>query len=373
MEATDRTEPLCPYFGRCGGCAHQDRAYEDQLESKKTILGEAIGTDDIQVFSDQPYHYRNRMDFAFHSQGLGLREKGALDRFVDIESCAISNPELNTLLTEVREFFKGVFYFDVRRRFGAFCYAVIRTPPGDSSISIVLNQKDKRLDRAVAHIREYGEVTTARNLIVTYVPHNRNVSISDEYEVVKGGDMLSAEYLGRRLIFPVQGFFQVNQTMAAQVHTYIAETVQKYETKQAHLLDLYGGVGAFAILNAPSFRGVTILENYEPAIRAAEQNIANNAASNVETLCRDARHLAQVELPQPLFIVLDPPRSGIHPKTLKHLSQLGCDALLYVSCNPKHLRHDLSELDRFQVKSAALFDMFPQTPHMESVVELIPR
>ena len=367
------TEPLCPYFGRCGGCALQDREHSEQLESKKAVLAEAIGTEDIRIFSGQPFHYRDRMDFAFHSQGLGLREKGAFDKFVDIEQCAISNPELNTLLTEVRESFKGVFYFDVRRRFGAFCYAVIRTPPGDSSISIVLNKKDKKLDRAVAHIREFAEVTTARNLIVTYVPHNRNISVSDEYEVIKGRDMLSGEYLGRRILFPVQGFFQVNQEMALQVHEYISAVFSGYDTDRAHLLDLYGGVGSFAILNASLFDTVSILENYAPAVGAAEQNIVTNAVSNVKTVCQDARYLAQLALPRPLFILLDPPRSGMHPKTLNHLKGLDCESLLYVSCNPKHLRNDLAELDRFQVKSAALFDMFPQTPHMESVIELIPR
>jgi 23S rRNA (uracil-5-)-methyltransferase RumA len=374
MVTNSGTEPpLCPYFGRCGGCTSQDRSYADQLEAKKGVLSEAIGTDDIQVFASPPFHYRNRMDFAFHSSGLGLRERGAYDKFVDIEHCVISNPELNSLLTEVRAFFEGVFYFDVRRRFGAFCYAVIRTPAGDSSVSIVLNKKDKRLDRAVARIREYAEVTTARNLVVTYVPHNRNISISDEYEVIKGDDMLSGEYLGHRLLFPVQGFFQVNQDMAVRVHEHISGKLRGYSTQAAHLLDLYGGVGAFAIINAPSFSGVTILENYEPAIRAAELNIANSNTANVETRCRDARHLAQEQFPSPLFIVLDPPRSGINPKTLKHLSTLECEALFYVSCNPKHLANDLAELGRFQIKSTALFDMFPQTPHMEVVVELLPR
>ncbi len=370
---TDMTEPLCPYFGNCGGCAHQDMGHTEQLESKKVVLAEVIGTENIQVFSGQPYQYRNRMDFAFHSQGLGLREKGAFDRFVDIEQCAISNPELNTLLTEVREAFEGVFYFDVRRRFGAFCYAVIRTPPGDSSISIVLNKKDKKLDRALERIREYAEVTTAQNLVVTYVPHNRNVSVSEEYEVIKGRDMLSGEYLGRKFLFPMQGFFQVNQEIASQVHEYVSGVLSGYDTNRAHMLDLYGGVGSFAILNASLFDNVTILENYAPAVRAAEQNIAANAVSNVTTVCQDARYLDQLALPRPLLIVLDPPRSGVHPKTLKHLSGMDCDSLLYVSCNPKHLRNDLAELDRFQVRSAALFDMFPQTPHMESVIELVPR
>ncbi len=366
-------EAMCPYFGRCGGCSHQDTEYERQLEGKARNLAEAIGFSDIRAHAGRPFEYRSRMDFAFHSLGLGLRERGAFDKFVDIERCAISNPELNSLLAEVRAHFSGVFYFDVRRRFGAFCYAVIRTPPGDSSVSIVLNRKDRRLEEAVDRVRVYAETTMARNVLVTYVPHNRNVSVSDEFEVIKGSDMLSESYLERRFQFPVQGFFQVNHEMAIQVHAYCTERLSAYSTDQATLLDLYGGVGTFGILNAAGFKRVLILENYPPAVRAAERNIAVNGIVNTETICRDARYLNQLELPRPLFVILDPPRSGIHPKALKQLNRLECEGILYVSCNPKLLGRDLLELDRFRIRSAGLFDMFPQTPHLEAVLELVPR
>jgi 23S rRNA (uracil-5-)-methyltransferase RumA len=366
-------ETICPYFGRCGGCSHQDTEYGLQLAEKTSRLEEAIGFEDLRVYPGRPYEYRSRMDFVFHSHGLGLREQGAFYKFVDIERCAISNPELNSLLAEVREHFSGVFYFDVRRRFGAFCYAVIRTPPGDSSVSIVLNRKDRRLKEAVDRVRKYAEASQARNVLVTYVPHNRNVSVSDEFEVIKGADMLSESYLERRFLFPVQGFFQVNHAMAIQVHAYCMERLSAFSTDQATLLDLFGGVGTFGILNAAGFKRILILENYPPAVQAAERNIAANRIANAETICRDARYLHQLELPRPLFVILDPPRSGIHPKTLRHLKRMECEAVLYVSCNPKLLGRDLKELDRFRIRSAALFDMFPQTPHMEAVVELVPR
>ena len=368
------TDPICPYFGRCGGCSDQDRELSEQLESKRSRLCEALEREDIRVYSGRPYQYRNRMDFVFHARGLGLREKGAFDKFVDIEQCAISNSKLNTLLTEVREFFKGVFYFDVRRRFGAYCYAVIRTPSGSSSVSIVLNKKDKRLAEAKTHIKAYAEITQADNVLVTYVPHNRNVSISEEYEVIKGSDLLQDNYHGHNFLFPTQGFFQVNHEMASQVHTYCRELLTEYPgTSQAHFLDLYGGVGTFGILNASRFQKVTVLENFPPAIQAAQQNLIENGVKNAETICRDAKQLNQLEFPQPLYVIIDPPRSGIHPKALTQLNQLNCESLLYVSCNPKLLGRDLKELTNFQIGRAALFDMFPQTPHMEAVVELLPK
>ena len=365
-------EPQCPYFGRCGGCSLQDVDRDEQLAQKKERLAEAVGMEDIQVVSGDAYHYRNRMDFVFHAGGLGLRERGAFYKFVDIPKCAISNAELNELLAEVRDFFQGVFYFDVRRRFGAFCYAVIRTPSGGSSVSIVLNKKDKKLDRAVEKIREYAEITRARNVLVTYVPHNRNVSVSEEYEVIKGSDMLQENYLGRTFHFPAQGFFQVNHEIARLVHTHCTDLFSQYDTREAYLLDLYGGVGTFAVLNAPLFKKAGILENYPPAVEAAAKNLQANEIGNAETICLDAKLLSRFQPEAPLYILMDPPRSGINPKTLKTLAaDLDYEAMLYVSCNPKHLAGDLQELDRFRVKSAALFDMFPQTPHMEAVVELV--
>lgn len=364
------TEPLCPYFGSCGGCSYQNIDYSEQLEMKRKQVQDKIDFADIKVFSGQPYQYRNRMDFVFFSEGLGLREKGSFDKFVNIEECPIATPELNSLLSEARSALKDVFYFDVRKRFGAFCYAVIRTPKNDSSVSIVLNHKDKRLERAVSQVKQFAATTSANNVVVTYVPYNRNVSVSEEYEVIKGRDMLCSEYLGKTFFFPVQGFFQVNQNISEMIHRYCRDLIASYDTQNAFLLDLYGGVGSFAILNADQFQSALIIENHQPSAKASEHNISHNSVKNVSAKIMDAKKLKEIELETPLFIILDPPRSGVHPKTIKRLNEISADVILYVSCNPKHLANDLAELTNYQIKSVALFDMFPQTPHMEVVVEL---
>jgi tRNA/tmRNA/rRNA uracil-C5-methylase (TrmA/RlmC/RlmD family) len=340
---------------------------------KAAALKEAINHDDIQVFSGREYHYRSRMDFAFHADGLGLRERGIFHKFVDIEECLISNIELNRLLKEVREFFAGVFYFDVKKRFGAFCYAVLRTPPGDSSVSIVLNKNDRKLDRAQGKVREYAQISSANNVLITYAPYNRNVSVTEEYEVVKGRDTLSTACLEKQFTFPTQGFFQVNHEMTEAVHSYCQSLLSQYQTHRSHLWDLYGGVGTFGILSAGNFKEVTLVENSAASVKAAEENIRSNGVQNMETVTLDAKRLKELDVPSSLHIIIDPPRSGVHPKTLQRLAELTPEVLLYVSCNPKHLAHDLNELSRFQIKSAALFDMFPQTPHVETVIELIPK
>ena len=364
-------EPVCPYFGKCGGCTYQDMDYCLQLDIKKQVLAEAICFSDIQVFSGKEYFYRNRMDLVFFAEGLGFRERGTWHKIVSVEKCVISNEKLNVLLEEVREFFSGVFYFDVKKRFGTYCYAVIRTPNRDSSVSLVLNQKSKRIPEALTKISEFAEITTARNVLTTFVPHNRNVSISENYEVIKGEDCLYENYLENTFYFPIQGFFQVNHEIAEKVHVYCHELLAAYPTHKAHLLDLYGGVGTFGIINSRLFQNVEIIENFKPSIAAANRNISKNKVSNVKTVVIDAKKLKDQNLPEPLFIILDPPRSGMHPKTLQRLNELNPEVILYISCNPKHLGNDLRTLDSYRLKSAALFDMFPQTPHMEAVVELV--
>lgn len=363
---------LCPYFGRCGGCTFQDVDYPLQLERKKNKVAKVLNLPDFPVFSGREYFYRHRMDMIFHQDGLGFREKGKWYSVVDVERCVISNEKLNELIKEVKDFFTDVDVFQARQNTGTFRYAVLRTPPSDSSVSIVLNERSPNLKEAEERIKDFTRTTSARNLLITYVPPNRDVSVSENFKVVKGQEWLKEEYLGKRLWYPVQGFFQNNHDVGEKMHIHCRSLLQKSETKNTHLLDLYGGVGTFAIINADLFQSATILENSQQAIEAAEKNIQENTANNVNVVLADSKHLKRIEMPQPLFVIVDPPRSGIHSKTIKCLKALRPEAIIYASCNLKQLDKDLKEFEEYRIQSAALFDLFPQTPHMETVIELIP-
>jgi tRNA (uracil-5-)-methyltransferase len=364
-------EPLCPYFKKCGGCAFQDVDYEIQLENKRGKLSQALRFEEILIFSGSDYGYRQRMDMVFHPGGLGFREKGSWRRIVDVEKCVISNEELNTLIREIREFFHGVDAFNSETHVGTFRFAVMRTPPLSSAVSIVLNKDSAKLSQAQKKVREYADKTIARNVLMTYVAHDSGASISDDYDVVKGSDMLCETYLGKTFRYHLQGFFQNNHNMAEKLHAYCHKLLESYPAKDAHLLDLYGGVGTFGIINAGLFKEVTILENYEPAIQACEGNIKDNELSNVKPILMDAKHLKILKLPEPLYAILDPPRSGMNPRTLKRLNEIKPELIIFISCNVKLLRRELPYLSNYKIKSAALFDLFPHTPHQEAVIELI--
>lgn len=359
--------PVSPYFGLCGGCSLQDVDYEVQLREKRDRLAQVLGLD-VEVVPSEPYGYRNRMDFVFRPDGIGIREKGVWWKVVDVAHCAIAEPRVNELLAEAREGFRDAEVFDLRKKTGTFRYAVVRSTRVESSVSIVLNRESTALEAAMERIRAFADRTTATHVVATRVQFNRDVSISDDFTVVKGRDELLEILLDRRFRFPIQGFFQVNRSQAERLHRWVRSRLPG----GAVLLDLFSGVGPFGILNADLYREVVMVEGVAGCVDSAARNAAENGVTNARAVLLDARKLSTLTLGHPLHLVVDPPRGGMHPKALDQILRLEPEVIIYVSCNLRHLKGDLERLTaRYRVARAAMFDLFPQTPHQESVVELV--
>jgi len=380
-------DPKCPYFalptdsngrGKCGGCATQHLEYELQLENKKKRAQQATGFDDIKVFSGEEWFYRNRMDMVFTKNGIGFREKGSWKWKVDVKECVISNRRLNDLITEVWDNFGAVDPFDTKTHAGTYRYAVIRTPQNDSSISFVLNKDSSRCGEAVEKIKDFSRKSSANNILVTYVSQVTDVSTGTDFIVIKGSEMLEETFLGKKFRYSAQGFFQNNHEMAERMHSYVNDLLKIHCKSNSefkwgvHLLDLYGGVGTFGIINSDLFKTVKTVESFEGCVEAAKANIELNGVKNTEAILLDAMHLKKLDLQSPLFVVTDPPRSGMHQKTIEQLIVLKPRLIIYISCSIQQLEKELPKfLKHYKLKSAAIFDLFPQTNHMETVVELI--
>ncbi|RME54887.1 23S rRNA (uracil(1939)-C(5))-methyltransferase RlmD [Candidatus Woesearchaeota archaeon] len=361
------TEPKCEFYGKCGGCSLQHVEYNLQIKNKVEMLKKAINFEDVNVFYLNPFNYRNRMDFIFHKNGLGLREKGKWYSIVNIDECKIADERINELIKEIKEFFKEIDAFDVKKHTGTFRFAVIRATKQDSSISFVLNADSTKIKHAVDKIKDFAKDTTAKNVIVTYVKHNSDVSISNDYFVVKGKDMIEEVLLGKRFMFSVQGFFQNNTAMAEQMHKYVSSLLKN---EKGQLVDLYAGVGTFGIINSEYFDKIILVEEFQGSVDAAKMNIKLNNVNNAEAICLDAKNLKKINVGKDFVLVCDPPRSGMHPKTIKTINELAPKKIVYISCNVKQLEKEIKQLPEYKISSAALFDLFPQTKHFESVVEL---
>lgn len=363
--------PLCPYFGKCGGCSSQHIDYSLQLENKKNVVSHNTGFKDVKIVSDNEYYYRNRMDFIFHKNGLGFREKGKWHSIINIDQCAIADNRINKLMGEIKDYFRNFDAIDLVKQTGTFKQVVIRSPKNTDSISFILNENSTRLNEAVDKIKEYSKASTAENIAVSYVDKGSEVSTSANYFMVKGSDTISEEFLGKKFTYNIQGFFQNNSKMAEKMLEYTNGLLKQYDTKNASLLDLYGGVGTFGIINSELFREVTVIESFKASIDSANINIKENNIKNIKAMVLDAKNLRRVKFSEPLFVITDPPRSGMDIKTILALRELEPEVIIYISCNPQQLGKELPKLKNYKVKSAAMFDLFPQTPHMEAVVELV--
>ncbi|MBW3012538.1 23S rRNA (uracil(1939)-C(5))-methyltransferase RlmD [Candidatus Woesearchaeota archaeon] len=362
-------EPKCPYFGACGGCTSQHVEYSQQIESKKKIVASICGIDDVKVFSGNECGYRNRMDFIFSTQGIGLRKKNSPNTIIPIDECAIAEPKINSLLAELNGFFKDADAFENGK--GTFRYAVIRSTSKSSSISFVLNSDSTSVAAAIEKIKEFAEASSAENIAVTYTSPEQDNSVSEDCFYAKGSGMLEESLLGKDFIFSVQGFFQNNTFVAEKMQEYINSIMKSHNTADAYLLDLYAGVGTFGIINAGLFKKVFIVESFKGCIEAANKNLEANKVQNAEAICIDAKQLKRLKLPSPLYVITDPPRSGMDQKTIEELNRLKPEAIIYISCNTRQLAKDLKKFSKYKIKSAALFDLFPQTQHIEAVVELV--
>lgn len=367
--------PKCEYFGKCGGCALQHIDYPTQLENKRKFFANQINypADRITIVYDNEYFYRNRMDMIFTKQGIGFREKDKWSKIVDVDFCTISNDQLNDLIKEIRDFCQGkeIDYYDVKKNTGTFKYAVIRATRNDSSISFVLNSNSTRIEGAAQMIDQFAKKTTASNILVTYVENDD--STSNEYYAVKGGEYLMETLLNKDFFYHAEGFFQNNTAMAEKMQEYCRELLSKYDTSKAHLLDLYGGVGTFGIINSDLFKDVLIVEAVDMAIDAANKNIAQNQIANAKAVVLDAKNIYKLKLEQrrPLYVINDPPRSGMHQKTIETLNTLKPEVIIYISCNVEQLGKDILKFRNYDIKSVAMFDLFPQTKHIEGIVELV--
>ncbi|MEK6938642.1 MAG: 23S rRNA (uracil(1939)-C(5))-methyltransferase RlmD [Nanoarchaeota archaeon] len=372
------TLPLCPYFNRCGGCTAQNIEYKQQLNNKKQWLIKALDLShsehspgislEVQVFSDQEYHYRNRMDFIVKNGKIGLRSRDNASELIDVEECPIAENRINELLTEVRDFFKKKELL----RQDIIYYIVIRTTSlNDSSLSFTLNEESRKIKEAQDLIREFSATTSAKNVLITYTNPENDDSISTDFFAVKGEENLKEKYLDKTFFFSVQGFFQNNTLVAQKMHAYVRQLLQKHPTHSAYLLDLYAGVGTFGIINANLFKEVTIIESFAPCIETAKLNLEENGIKNAQALVLDAKNLRKVKLRSSLYVITDPPRSGMDEKTIQQLKELRPEVIVYVSCNHQQLAKDVLKFKDYEIKSVAVFDLFPQTSHLETVLELV--
>jgi 23S rRNA (uracil1939-C5)-methyltransferase len=312
-----RVTPGCPYFQCCGGCQYQHIDYPFQLEQKREILREVLQrvgkigfAGEIGIVSGEPWHYRNRVQLHIEGGAVGYFEQGSR-KLRAIDHCPIASPKLNDTIGK------------------------IEAQRATTALELFSNETDVQvnvLDRVPR-----AELTALASLGVT---------TPIEY----GGFQVSRN-----------SFFQVNRFLIDQlVECAIGNS------KGQWAVDLYAGVGLFAVKLAERFAKVTAVESGGSAFRDLTHNFPQAPVNaNVE------EYLGGLQ-DTPGFILSDPPRAGLGKLAVKELVRIRAPRLTIVSCDPATLARDLQGLiaGNYRIDKITLVDLFPQTFHLETVVEL---
>ncbi len=335
----ERVPGPCPYFRRCGGCHYQHAPYPYQLAAKTEILrdqlrriGHIEAPAEIAVVSGEPWNYRNRSQFHIRGAELGYLEMRSHD-LCPIERCPISSPRLNEILGTLREMLRD-------RRWPRFVRA----------LGVFTDERQVQLS-----VLETGQPLARR--FFEWCAERIGGLVSGELEYASGGFTFRVSR---------HAFFQVNRFLAEQLVDAALEGAQG-----VHALDLYAGVGLFALPLARRFGRVTAVEAGGPAARDLAFN-AERAGLVIETVQRDVADYLEALERAPDFALLDPPRAGMGKHVVRRLGELRPQRLAIVSCDPSTLARDLAGLlaAGYGIERLALVDLFPQTFHMETVVSL---
>ena len=419
---TETREPACKNYGLCGGCSYHTLPYEEQLKLKssqvKKMLDRVISSDyeyEEILGSPSEWETRNKMEYAFGDSykggpmSIGLHKRGHFHDILFTDDCKIVNDDFNKILRCVFEHFNEAeisFYNKAMHR-GYLRHLLVRRASKTGEILVALETssdfitKDEKTAMEMESLKEFlaspnavyekGEQSQAEKDIlaemaeklkkidlegeITGIIHLVNDEVSDDVkaerqEILYGRDYITEELLGLKFKITTFSFFQTNSLGAEVLYSKVREYVGNNEGNVVY--DLYSGTGTIGQIISPVAKKVIGIEIVEEAVTAANENAKLNGLTNTEFLAGDVFKVLDEVKEKPDFIILDPPRDGVHPKALKRVLSYGVRDIVYIACKPTSLVRDIPEFEEagYRVKKVCLCDMFPETLHVETVALL---
>jgi 23S rRNA (uracil1939-C5)-methyltransferase len=362
VAAPQRIPAPCPYFGHCGGCHYQHLSPQLQSAGKLEILRETLRrlgsvdwTGDIPVHAGPPWNYRNQAQFKVAREAGGRVELGFFEaqshRVFPVDACLIVSPRLNAVLAELRrpEWAEGL---------GSL-----------REIDVMADERDDEVMLTLQGEAFGAEGEQLAQMLLEKIPGAVCVALAAKNRTrVLGKQAL--QYSVGEFSYRVSpgSFFQVSRFLTPELVTSVIGDAQGELA-----LDLFAGVGLFSLPLAKRFQRVVAAEANPIAISDLKATAQAYGLSNLQTAGETTydflRRFAQMA---PDLVVIDPPRAGVDPGSLQLLAALRPRNIHYLSCSPPTLARDLKSLARhgYHLESVELFDVFPQTYHIEALARL---
>ena len=399
----DRTDPLCSYYGVCGGCKLMHIRYEAQLQYKQKKVKDALEhlgdfvappVTAVSACAD-PFHYRNKIEFSFSNMryllpeelsmekldrpkdfALGFHTPGNFEKVIDIDYCYLAKESMNRVLKLTREFVlaNALVPYSARAHTGYLRNLVVRFSENreEVMVNLVTSWYDEDImQRYRAHLESGME--GVKMTVLNNVTSRLNTVATGDEEFTLGGDGYITERLGNHdFRISANSFFQTNSSQAEVLYNAILEVGDLKAEDTVY--DLYCGTGTITLYLANHCRQIIGLEVVESSINDARSNALLNGITNAEFYKVDLKDFQALlgtleRYDNPGVIITDPPRAGMQPKALATMIRLRPRRIVYVSCNPASLARDGKEicLHGYTLLSVQPVDMFPHTSHIESV------
>lgn len=401
--ALELPEPGCVHYGICGGCTFQSLPYEEQLSMKEQQvkdLIDAVITEENKGYeflpikaSPRPKAYRNKMEFSFGDEykdgplALGMHKRGSFYDIVNVGECQIVDEDFRRVLKITLEYFKErqIPFYHKLRHTGYLRHFLVRkaAKTGEILVDLVTTTQTDGLGAETESILLDGWVKAlceeTYDGVLKGILHTKNDSVADTIknegtDILFGQDFFYEELLDLKFKITPFSFFQTNSLGAEVLYQTAREFIGDALDDEASqtVFDLYSGTGTIAQILSPVAKKVIGVEIVEEAVVAARENAALNGLTNCEFIAGDVLKVIDKIEEKPDYIVLDPPRDGIHPKALEKIIRYNVPQMVYISCKPTSLARDLEVLQArgYQVKKVQCVDMFPATGNIETVVLL---
>ena len=377
----------CAHYPACGGCRFQDLAYDAQITAKEAQVADAL--ERIGGIAEPPveeivgavdvFHYRNKLEYSFtqldDGPTLGFHRAGRWDEVLEIEQCWLTTELGNAIRNEVRQWARAerLVAYDQAEQTGYLRHLVVREARRTEQVLVQLvTARGERFDSGhfVDVMRRFPEVRS--------IHWSQNASAAEVTNLpttlLWGEDAIEEEIGGLRFRIRPNAFLQTNTAMAERLYAIVRDfaALEGEET----VYDLYCGIGTIGLTLAADALTVWGIEVSEESVACALENAELNGITNAAFFAGNVGE-SLLELHErsgePDVVVVDPPRAGLAGKALRRLGEIGAPRIVYVSCNPTTLAGDAKRLREdydYELRRVQPVDMFPHTPHVESVTLL---
>ena len=383
-----RVAAPCRHFPACGGCRFQDLEYGAQLAQKQMQVRDAFQRlagiaepplEEIVPCEPDIFHYRNKLEYSFTrtdaGPALGFHRAGRWDEVLDIEKCWLTTELGNGLREAVRDWAReeGLDAYSQEDGTGYLRHLVVREGrnTGQALVQLV-TAKGERFEHGyfVDVVRRFPEVRSVHWAVNDTPAEVTNLPT----RLLWGEEWIEEEIGGLRFRVRPNAFLQTNTSMAERLYG-LAREAARLEGGET-VWDLYCGIGTIGLSLASQALTVWGIEVSEESVACALENAELNHVSNAAFFAGNVGQVTQELLERsgpPGVVVVDPPRAGLAGKALRRLGEIGAPRIVYVSCNPTTLASDVKVLCGeygYELLRATPVDMFPHTPHVETVALL---